>query len=125
MDLLDVNSSMSSASSVWMRFRTHLPTSFFVAHQRATGPEHRYGAPKGPAALAVYPPPPFVSARQRFSRDPPIATLPGSHALPTSGVECTADIQEGQLCSFPLLHSTPTTLTRGATTYHPTEKPSN
>src|SRR3546814_14046680 len=61
MDFLDLNSSMASASSVWMRFMTHLPSSFFVAHQRATGPEHRYGAPKGPAALAVYHPPPFVS----------------------------------------------------------------
>src|SRR3546814_20332224 len=91
MDFLDLNSSMASASSVWMRFMTHLPSSFFVAHQRATGPEHRYGAPKGPAALAVYHPPPFVSARQRFSRDPPIATLQGSHALPTSGAAGHAD----------------------------------
>src|SRR3546814_1229260 len=68
-----------------------------------SGPEHRYGAPKGPAALAVYHPPPFVSDRQRFSRDPPIATLQGSHALPTSGVECNADIQEGPFRSFPHL----------------------
>src|SRR3546814_6123087 len=100
MDFLDLNSSMASASSVWMRFMTHLPSSFFVAHQRATGPEHRYGAPKGPAALAVYHPPPFVSARQRFSRDPPIATLQGSHALPTSGVECNADIQDRKRTSL-------------------------
>src|SRR3546814_12222631 len=101
MDCLDLNSSMASASSVWMRFMTHLPSSFFVAHQRATGPEHRYGAPTGPAALAVYHPPPFVSARPRFSRDPPIATLQGPHDIPTPGVECHADIQEGPFRTFP------------------------
>src|SRR3546814_10574832 len=55
------------------------------ARQRADGPARPHGAPKGPAALAVCHLPPFASARRRSSRDPPIAALQGSRALPTRG----------------------------------------
>src|SRR3546814_1233225 len=58
------------------------------ARQRADGLARPHGAPKGPAALAVCHLPPFASARRRSSRDPPIAALQGSRALPTRGGGC-------------------------------------
>src|SRR3546814_11540003 len=58
------------------------------ARQRADGPARPHGAPKGPAALAVCHLLPFASARRRSSRDPPIAALQGSRALPTRGGGC-------------------------------------
>src|SRR3546814_18704356 len=71
-----------------------------------------HGAPKGPAALAVCHLPPFASARRRSSRDPPIAALQGSRALPTRGGGCIEGIQEGQPQSFPHHRSKPRTLRR-------------
>src|SRR3546814_8404566 len=76
------------------------------ARQRADGPARPHGAPKGPAALAVCHLPPFASARRRSSRDPPIAALQGSRALPTRGGGCIEGIQEGQPQSFPDRKST-------------------
>src|SRR3546814_4132516 len=58
------------------------------ARQRADGPARPHGAPKGPAALAVCNLPPFASARRRSSRDPPLAALHVSRALPTRGGGC-------------------------------------
>src|SRR3954468_1025085 len=58
------------------------PCSSHAARQRAMAFVRPRDARSDPAALAVSRPPPWPCARRRSSRDPPIAALRGSRALP-------------------------------------------